>query len=60
MQAGPSCVGDAIDLTETAARFFERTLEDGNDVHLVGPRSKFGNHAAILRVNVLYCSELPQ
>ena len=60
MQTRSTCVGHSLDLIEPAARFFQGPLEYRYDVGLVGARSEFWHHSAVLRVNVLNSGELPQ
>ena len=51
-EAGALGHADGIDVREIEARLEKRFADDGNDLAQVFARGEFGNHAAVLAVNI--------
>ena len=49
-QAGTPRKGNGIHIVGRQTGILEGGIDHGNDVLLMGPRSQFGNHAAVLHV----------
>ena len=60
IETGATGVSDPVYIRQRTTRLFQSPIQHGQNVLLVGPRRKFGNHAPVFGVDVLRRRELRQ
>ena len=59
-QARTTGKGDGGKVFRLDAGQFEGPAHDRDDIHFMGPGGQFGNHAAVILVNLLRCDDIGQ